>query len=156
MAEDLGKRIGAFGQYVWKKAQGAYDIVSINSDVAAKSRDLADVYTEIGRAYCAAHPGGTANEFPALCEKAAALEKEIAALNDTVLHIRGRVRCPACGEEAPGSAAFCPACGAKLAPREPDEEPACEAAETRVCRACGAALEASDVFCPACGAKQAD
>lgn len=48
MAEKLGKRIGALGQNVWRKAQDAYDIVRINNDAAARSRELADVYEQIG------------------------------------------------------------------------------------------------------------
>ncbi len=157
MAEKLGKRIGALGQNVWRKAQDAYDIVRINNDAAARSRELADVYEQIGRAYCAAHKGDTDTAFPALCEKANTLMEEIAELNGAALRLKGRVVCPACGREDPLDAAFCPACGAELSSEQrtddpmPEDEPA-----QRACRTCGATLDERNAFCPVCGAKQDD
>lgn len=152
MAEDLGKRIGAFGQNVWKKAQGAVNIVAMNNDIAAKTRALTELYAKIGEAYCCAHREMAAGTFPELSSQAFALAEEIAGLEELVQLEKGLLKCPACGAMAPASAAFCPACGAAMpepAPKTPDREPLPER-----CDACGAAMETEDVFCSACGRKR--
>ena len=48
--------------------------------------------------------------------------------------------CLTCGEPAPGGAAFCPFCGARLRPAS--------------CPNCGGALEPTWRFCPACGTRR--
>ncbi len=156
MAEDLGKRIGAFGQNVWKKAQGAVSIVTLNSDIAAKTRELTDLYADIGKAYCIQHPEDAVTAFPELCNHAFALANEISQLQEQVLLEKGLLKCQACGAMVPAPAAFCPTCGAAMPKPEPQPEP--EPAEPEpnpnACPNCGADMEPEDVYCASCGAKR--
>ncbi len=153
MAEEFGKRIEAFGQNIWKKAQGAVNIVGMNNDISAKSRVLTDLYAEIGKAYCGKHRGDAETEFPELCEKAHALAAEIAGLQEEIQLQKGFRKCVACGALAPAQATFCPACGAAMPRPEPEPE-SDPVADKSVCRQCGAHMVESDVFCAACGARR--
>lgn len=157
MSDDFGKRIESFGQNIWKKAQSAVDTVTINSDIAAKTRELTQLYADIGREYCVSHGLDAEREMPELFEKASALAKEIADMQETLNLKKGFRKCLACGALVPVQAAFCPSCGAAMPPMpEPEPEPEPEKPDDDVCPACGRELDDDDKFCPACGAKRAE
>lgn len=155
MSDDFSKRIESFGQSVWKKAQGAVNIVGKNSDIAAKTQELKELYADIGKAYCITHPEAAQTEFPDLCGKAAALTSEITRLQDEILQAKGFQKCAACGALVPAPAAFCSSCGASMPqPPSPEPEPAPEPEAEPVCGNCGATLHEQDLFCAACGTKR--
>ena len=65
-----------------------------------------------------------------------------------IKQIKGIVKCPGCGADVPLQAAFCNACGARMAPQ------AAPAPEDGVpCPACGAVSPKGNRFCTHCGAK---
>ena len=153
MADDFGKRVEAFGQNIWQKAQKTIDIVGINNDIGAKERRLTQLYAEIGEAYCKAHLEDAQTEFPALCEEAFALTREIDSLQASVLRIKGYRECPACHAMADDTAAYCPSCGTAMPEPAPEPAPAQEPDEAR-CKQCGEKLDSDDKFCPNCGEKR--
>lgn len=162
MADEFGKKVEAFGQNIWQKAQKTIDIVGINNDIGIKERRLAQLYADIGEAYCKAHLSDAQAEFPDLCGEAFALTKEIASLQASILRIKGFRECPACHRTVDGDAAYCPRCGVAMPapepPEEPDEpdepdEPAPEEPDDPHCGQCGAELDGDAHFCHNCGAK---
>ncbi len=148
---DFGKKIEDFGQNIWKKAQSAVDIVSLNNDLSTKSRELSQVYAELGAACCKQQSAETEKNFPQLYEEARQLAAEIDALQEKVQRKKGVKKCPGCGELVSLGAAYCAKCGARVpdpAP-EPEAEP-----DTGVYSGCGAPLDEDDAFCSQCGAKK--
>ena len=150
--KDFGKKIGDFGQNIWKKAQGAVDGVSLKNDIATIKRELAQIYTEVGTAFCKQTPDKAEKAFPQLFSEAAALEAELVRLQDKLQRIKGIRKCPGCGETVPQGAAFCAKCGTRVPEPEPEPEP--EPDEAPICRVCGATLEQGSAFCSCCGEKQ--
>jgi len=112
MADDFGKKIERFGQDVWKKTTETVGVIGKNAEIASKTRELDDLYTDIGRQYFERHTDSVTKEFPALAERAQALSKEIADLEDQILQQKGYRKCVSCGESVSQTAAFCAACGA--------------------------------------------
>lgn len=158
MADDFGKKIEAFGQSIWQKAQRTIDIVGINNDIGLKERRLSELYAGIGEAYCKAHLTDAQTEFPALCEEAFSLTKEIASLRASVLRIKGYCACPACHAMVEDTASYCPHCGTAMPEPEPEPEPE-PTAETGEpdkprCKQCEAELDDDARFCHNCGAKR--
>lgn len=151
--EEIGRRLGAFGKKIKGRAQDAYDIVRLNTEISAKTHELTELHTELGKAYCEKHLGDESPEFPALIEKARELTNAVQALNATLVATKGLQTCPSCGAAVEAGDTFCSVCGAKLAVPTPEPQPAAGGA---VCRACGAALLEGDLYCPECGARQRD
>lgn len=158
----FGKKIEDFGQNVWKKAQSAVDIVSLNNDIGTKSRELEAIYTEIGRSYCTEQAEAAKAAYPERFDEAARLFSEIDALEEKVRRRKGVKKCPRCGEQVVLSAAFCPKCGSEVPTPEPEPEPEAECkaepvveTDATFCASCGASLSEGDVFCPRCGKARA-
>lgn len=155
MPDDFGKKVERFGQDIWRKTQGAFGVLSKNTEIAAKSRELRTVYTEIGRQYCSKHAAEAGNEFPELCAQALQMAQEIATLETEVLAQKGCRKCASCGESVAITAAFCPSCGAAQPKEEPPvEEASFDAEDGWVCPGCGAKADDDDAFCSVCGAKR--
>ena len=154
MSEDFSKRITDFGKSIWGKAQDTVDIVALNNEIAAKNRELGQLYGEIGRLFCINHQQMAMDEYPDQTNRALAMAKEMKELEEKVLMKKGNRKCPACGAMAPAAAAFCPACGAAMPISE--EPPKEEQDLNRYCKQCGAKLEQDDVYCASCGARQTE
>jgi len=156
MAEDFGKKVEQFGQDIWKKTTDVFNVLSKNTEIAGKQRELRTVYAEIGKLYCAKHGTEAGNEFREQCERALAMAQEIEALEQEVLQHRGRRKCAKCNESIPSTAAFCPHCGAAQPKEEPREEPAedAEVIDSWICPVCGAKMDEDDQYCTVCGAKR--
>lgn len=148
--KDFGKKIGDFGQNIWKKTQGAVDSISIKNDIGTAKRELAQVYAELGSAFCKQTPDKAEKAFPQLYGEAMALEAEIVRLQEKLQRAKGIRKCPDCGETVPQGAAYCAKCGARVPELEPEPEPE----EDPVCRACGEPLEEDAAFCSKCGEKR--
>jgi ribosomal protein S26 len=156
MADDFGKKVEQFGQDVWKKTTDVFNVISKNTEIAGKQRELRTVYAEIGKLYCANHGTEDGNEFPDQCKRALAMAKEIEELEQEVLQHRGRRKCLKCGESIPANVAFCPRCGAAQPKEEPETHEADEAEviDSWICPVCGAKMDDDDQYCTACGAKR--
>ena len=157
MAEDFGKKVEQFGQDIWKKTTDVFNVLSKNTEIAGKQRELRLVYAEIGKLYCEKHGEESGNEFSEQCERALAMKKEIEELEQEVLQHRGRRKCAKCGELIDSAVAFCPHCGAPQPKEEPEEEKPIEEAEvinSWICPVCGAKMDEDDQYCTVCGAKR--
>ena len=160
MAEDFGKKVEQFGQDIWKKTTDVFNVISKNTEIAGKQRELRLAYAEIGKLYCEKHGSESGSEFQEQCERALAMKKEIEELEQEVLQHRGRSKCAKCGELIDSAVAFCPHCGAPQPKEEPVEEPAEEPAEEAevinswICPVCGAKMDEDVQFCTVCGAKR--
>lgn len=148
---DFGKKIEDFGQNIWKKAQSAVDVVSINNDISTKSRELSQIYAELGAAYCKQCGEDAQKTFPQLYGEAQQLAAEIDALQEKLQRKKGVKKCPGCGALAPLGTAYCSQCGTRVPEPEPEPAPAPDAA---ACKACGAPMDDGDSFCARCGAKK--
>ncbi|MEG1524103.1 MAG: zinc ribbon domain-containing protein [Clostridia bacterium] len=149
MADDFSKRIETFGQNVWKKAQGAVDIVGLNTDIGIKTKELTQLYTDIGREYCIVHSEQAKAEIPELYEKAYLLAKKISDLEEEIQRCKGLRKCTSCGSMTSIQSTFCPNCGIAMPAVDPRNEP-----YSNSCGNCGARMESEDQFCASCGAKR--
>ncbi|MEN6594201.1 MAG: zinc ribbon domain-containing protein [Clostridiaceae bacterium] len=156
MAEDFGKKVEQFGQDIWKKTTDVFNVLSKNTEIAGKQRELRLAYAEIGKLYCEKHGSESGSEFPEQCERALAMKKEIEELEQEVLQHCGRRKCTKCGELIDSAVAFCPHCGAAQPKEEPVEDPVEEAEviNSWICPVCGAKMDEDVQFCTVCGAKR--
>ena len=154
MADDFGKKIERFGQDVWKKTTGTVGAISKSAEIAAKTRELKDLYTEIGKQYFESHPDSARTLFPDLAGRANALKQEIADLETQVLEQKGCRKCASCGESITLEAMFCPSCGAPQSKPELGVSVSADETQGWICPACGTAMESTNFFCAVCGNKR--
>ena len=149
--EQLGKRITDTGQGVVQQTKNFADVTRLNSEVSDMEKKIAQLYTSIGRAYYEQHQEDPAPEHRQEVEEIGRLFAEIARRQEEIKQIRGIVKCPGCGANVPVQAAFCSACGTKIAPASPAAEP--PAGDAQLCPVCGAASPKGNRFCIHCGAQ---
>ena len=154
MSEDFGKKIERFGQDVWKKTTDAVGAIGKSAEIAAKTRDLTDLYANIGKQYFEKFPDTARNEFPDQTARVTALAQEIADLEAQVLEQRGSRKCASCGGSIPLESTFCPNCGAPQPKPDPHTAESAGEAQDWICSTCGAAMEATNIFCGVCGNKR--
>jgi ribosomal protein L40E len=150
--EQLGKRITDAGQGVAHQAKSFADVTRINSELAGKERQIAQLYQTIGKLYYERHRDDPAPEFQEEVTAIKTLFSEIAQRKEEIKQIKGIEKCPNCGADVPFQAAFCNACGAKMPPAEP-VAPSAKAENGQVCPACGAPMGNNNQFCTHCGTK---
>ncbi len=90
-------------------------------------------------------------ELEPLCERAVTIRQSLTDQKEALDRLEALARarreapsrrCPSCGQAIPDESAFCPHCGAAVAPR----------IEPHLCAACGSQLREDAKFCPKCGA----
>ena len=145
--EQIGKKLTDAGQNVAQQTKNLADITQLNSAISEKERNIAQLCSELGRAYYEAHKTDEGCEFAQLTARISALYTEIAENRDKIAQIKGVVKCGSCGAEVVANASFCNACGAKVVRPEPPAAPA-----GRVCPSCGCAVGAESAICNQCGA----
>jgi predicted RNA-binding Zn-ribbon protein involved in translation (DUF1610 family) len=94
----------------------------------------------------ALHEAGTLTqpELVSLCRGVDEVRKQIQEKEAELPEPVSEARCPSCGAAVVAGAAFCQACGARLAAEAPS-------AVGRFCIHCGAELREGARFCPKCG-----
>ncbi|MBQ9082327.1 MAG: zinc ribbon domain-containing protein [Clostridia bacterium] len=125
--EDLGKKLSCFGQSAAQKTKDLTEIARLVAANADRSRKIDQLYTEIGKAYYAAHKDDAFSESAAQIVEITTLTAEIAAAQDEINRIKGLVKCANCGADVEASNAFCNACGAKIEVPAAEEAPVEEA-----------------------------
>ena len=146
--EQLGKRITDAGQGVAQQTKNFADVTRLNSTISDKEKRIAHLYEVLGRAYYEGRRDAPAPEYRDTVEEIGGLLAEIAQHREEIKQIKGIVKCPGCGADVPLQAAFCNACGARMAPQ------AAPAPEDGVpCPSCGAVSPKGNRFCTHCGAK---
>ncbi len=154
MAEDFGKKIGRFGQDIWKKTTDAVGTISKSAEISNKTRELKVIYADIGEQFYVKHPDQVLREFPKLAERARALEAEIDELNTSILEQRGSKKCVKCGVQIAGQAVFCPMCGAAQPKLELEATAGSEIVDHWICPSCREQMGIDDIFCSSCGSKR--
>lgn len=154
MAEDFGKKIGQFGQDIWKKTTDAVGTISKSAEISNKTRELKVVYTDIGEQFFIKHPDQVLREFPKLAVRAKALEAEIDELNTSILEQRGSKKCVKCGMQIVVQAAFCPMCGTAQPKLEQGSAADPEIVDHWICPSCKEQMGIDDIFCSSCGTKR--
>jgi predicted amidophosphoribosyltransferase len=150
--DDLSNKITATTQNVVRGTKGLTDTARLNSLISEEQRQIANLYSQIGKLYCETAEIDAGTPLGELCLAVTASNERIAKYNDEILEIKGSRRCPNCGADISLNSAFCGACGSKM--EIPPEKPAASAPEKRFCMHCGAELTEGIVFCISCGQKQ--
>ena len=152
--EQLGKRITDAGQGVAQQTKNFADVTRLNGAISDKEKKIAQLYEALGRTCYERHRDNPAPEYQELVGEISGLFDEIARHREEIKQIKGIVKCPNCGADVPRQAAFCNACGTKMAPETPPPAPGASPADgARVCPACGAPCPEGNLFCTKCGTK---
>ena len=111
--EKMGDTIVSVGKDVSKKAKDASGIAKLKMDIRAKEDFIKKEYMEIGKSYYETYKGEAVKEqahFDRIDEAMDAISK----MELQILELKGAKKCPQCQAQAPDTAEFCSACGAKL------------------------------------------
>lgn len=151
------------------KAKDSVEVVRLNSQVAAKRKEIEKMYLQIGEAVFEAYTSNAESAAEELIKANSAtiitLKQEIEQLEIKIRTLKDEKDC-VCGQVLPLDAKFCSSCGHRF--EEPSEvvvqanetvaiEAAHEAAATtesisvKSCSNCQATLQADDRFCENCG-----
>lgn len=146
--EQIGKAFTDAGQTVAKQTKNFTDVAQLNNAISNKEKQISQLFLRLGQAYYEKHKNEDAAEEQELISEISALYAEIFQNREKIKQIKGVTKCEACGADVPLHAAFCSACGAKVAPA------AAEQSKTgRECPVCHAVVPAEDLFCSNCGTK---
>ncbi len=151
--DQIGKRITDAGQGVAQQTKNFADVTRLNSAISDKEKRISQLYQSIGKTYYERHSDDAESEQQQAVDEIKGLLAEIAQHKEEIKQIKGIVKCPNCGGDVPSQAAFCNACGFKMAQDIPTPEAQAPAGETRVCPVCGAVSSKSNLFCTNCGSK---
>ncbi len=145
--DDLGKKISQVGQAAVQKTKDFTSVAKLNSAISDKEKQLLSIYAELGKLYASVYGENCESQFADLIAKIKAAESEIAELHKQCQDIKGVIRCEKCGSEIANNAAFCNACGARVAvnPASAPKKPLVK------CESCGAMVEEGSKFCVSCG-----
>lgn len=149
--EQLGKRISDAGQGVAQQTKNLADVTRLNSAISEKERRIAQLYQTLGKNYYERHRNLAADDEQGMVEQLDALHDEVARCREEIKQIKGVTKCAVCGADIPLHAAFCNACGAKVAEAGQQQE----RSQGPVCPACGQPVSRDNAFCIHCGTKLA-
>lgn len=147
--EQLGKKITDAGQGVAQQTKNLADIARLNSAVSDKEKRIANLYSEIGKAYYERHKNDAVAEEAASINEINTLFAEIRLNKENISKLKGITKCPNCGADVAYGSAFCNSCGQAMAQNEPATAPT----DGRVCPSCGAPVPEGNLFCNSCGTK---
>ena len=147
--EQLGKRISDAGQGVAQQTKNLADVTRLNSAISDKERRIAQLYQALGKSYYERHRDLAADEEQGVIEQLDTLHAEVIQCREEIKQIKGVTKCAVCGADIPLHAAFCNACGAKVAETGQHQEKA----TGPVCPACGQPVSQDNAFCIHCGTK---
>ena len=115
--DDVVKTTQKAGKAVAQKATEVYDLTKINLDIAGLENKLDDAFVEIGKLVFDRETKGAEIDAP-LAEAIAAaaeLNEQLEAAKQSRRELKKQAVCPTCGKVTDADAAFCSACGAKIA-----------------------------------------
>ena len=142
--EQLGKKITDAGQGISQSTKNMAEISRLNSAISENRKHIAGYTAAIGESYYKRHKDDPDNEEPERINNLNRLYAEIAQYEDRIKQLRGIGKCPNCGADVPNGAAFCNACGTRIA------QPA-QAQAAGVCPNCHAPVAPGNRFCTSCG-----
>lgn len=143
---NFGRNIKGVKDSVAGKAKDLSGISRLNGQISAAEKQIAELYSTVGRIYYENHKSDPAPEAAQQIRAISELYKRVAEAQDAIKKIKGIEKCPRCGADVAVGAQFCSACGQKI-------ERSAPGAGHRFCTNCGAPLEPSMAFCTNCGAQ---
>lgn len=147
--DDLSKKINDATSNAAQKSRDNSEISRLRAAVAEEEAKVNNAYIQIGKLYCANHSDCIEECYRVFADAVKESEKKIADMNAQIRTIRGIAVCTQCGNELPGSVAFCSFCGAP-APK-PKVDP-----NVTLCPGCKAAVPKGMRFCTTCGFRMPD
>lgn len=135
----IGK-VSYFGQNASNKMKDTAEIVKISGQLTNNTKQIEELYQEIGRQYCAAPPETAAAQVATLVQHVRMLQQQNEVLEQQVQDLKGVVTCPRCGNQYKNGTPFCSSCGYQF-----------PCITTEICRKCGSPLEQGQGFCTICG-----
>lgn len=131
----------------------------ISKAISVEQGKIEEQYLQIGKLYAASHPADFEEKYTDMMSAIATSEEKIGAYRMQSQILKGVIRCPICGNEAPDGSAFCNRCGAKIPPLDMNQFTVCPNCGKSVvkdmgnCIFCGSSLTASDspLKCVKCG-----
>jgi predicted nucleic acid-binding Zn ribbon protein len=139
-------------QDVVRGAKDLTDTARQNSLIADEQKQIANLYSQIGKLYHETFEYDLETPIGKLCVAINAANERIAKHTEEIRQIKGTKHCPNCGADIPLASSFCGVCGTKI---EADSGTASVIETTqKFCKACGAELAEGRSFCTACGQKQ--
>lgn len=148
--EQIGKAFTDASQTVAKQTKNFTDVAQLNNAISSKEKQISQLFLRLGQSYYEKHKNEEAPEESELIAELNNLYAEIAQNRERIKQIKGVTKCENCGADVPLNAAFCSACGAKVAPVKAAAE---QSAPERQCPNCQASVPAGDIFCRNCGTK---
>lgn len=149
--EQLGKRISDAGQGVAQQTKNLAEAARLNGMISDAEKQIEQLFLTLGQSYYQKHKDDPAAENREILDRVGTLYGDIARYQESVSKIKGMGVCPSCGAAVPPQAAFCNACGAKIAQDPPEAPPAPEG--QRLCPHCQTPIVEGNLFCVGCGAK---
>ena len=118
--DDMSKKITDAGRATAQKGKEVADIAKLRSQISEEQKKLREIYEQIGKRYVEELGDTPAESFAEDVDAVRLSQDKIEECQKKIGEIKGVVKCPKCGEEAPSGSAFCSACGAKMPEPEPE------------------------------------
>ena len=172
--DSLGGRLKNAGQSIAQSTRNFADVTKLKKSISDYEKQIAGLYTVIGKAYYEKHKDEADAENKENIVKINSLFEQINELKLQIKEIEGFVKCPNCGSDVPADASFCNHCGGKIQ-KEPEGISKCpncgkevaddalfcnncgckitKEAEVKACSNCGQPLAEDSAFCEHCGTK---
>lgn len=118
--DDMSKKITDAGRATAQKGKEVADIAKLRSQISEEQKKAREIYEQIGKRYVEEFGASPAESFAEDMDALNLSLDKIAECQKKIADIKGLVKCPKCGAEAPSDSAFCSACGAKMPELEPE------------------------------------
>ena len=146
----LTASVSRTAKQVSDNAKSLADKNRIRKDIAAIENELRNRYRDIGEKYFAENSENPAPEYAEMFTAINELKNSLAAKQREIEALEGTVICAECGGQILIGSKFCPNCGAAAPVAAAEPAPA---AVQPICPFCGQALAADALFCASCGNK---
>lgn len=146
----LTASVSRTAKQVSDNAKSLADKNRIRKDIAAIENELRNRYRDIGEKYFTENSENPAPEYAEMFTAINELKNSLAAKQREIEALEGTVICAECGGQILIGSKFCPNCGAAAPVAAAEPAPA---AVQPICPFCGQALAADALFCAACGNK---
>lgn len=112
--DDMSKKITDAGRATAQKGKEVADIAKLRSQISEEQKKIREIYEQIGKRYVEELGDAPAESFAEDVDAVKLSQDKIEECRKKIAEIKGVVKCPKCGAEAPNGSAFCSACGAKM------------------------------------------
>lgn len=96
-----------------KKSEELVEISKLTVSISSAEVKIKDIYAEIGRHLCEKHEHGIYidPDLVESCNEVIKLKTNVKNMQDTILQLKNKKRCPECEESFEAETPFCPKCG---------------------------------------------